>query len=139
MLQPSLHHQLENVLFHVLKYKIKQIIIFDNLMQFNYVRMMKLFKYFNLIEADAVLPIGIFLFNFLNSDYLFRFLINGLNDWTKTTVTECLAKFIFLHFIYISLEGSIWLYSLFLNSIITCLIIKFEILFNNLNFNNFYD
>lgn len=49
-------------------------------MKFNYVRMMKLFENFNLIEADAVLPVGIFLFDFFNGDYLFRFLIDGLDN-----------------------------------------------------------
>jgi hypothetical protein len=80
MFQLPLHHKLKNIFLHVLKDKIELIVILDDFIKLDDVGMMQLFEYFNLIEANTLIPIGVFLFHFLYSNNLFRFFIYGLDD-----------------------------------------------------------
>lgn len=80
MFQPSLLCQLKHILLHILKHKVQNIIILYHFVQLDDIGVVELFENFNLIEADAILPVGVLLLDFLYRYDLLGLLIYCLDD-----------------------------------------------------------
>ena len=91
MFEFLLHHELKDIFVHELKNEIQLVVIFNDLVKLDYVRVVKFFEYLDFIKVDAFFPVGVLLFHLLDSYDLFGLLVDGLDDRAETAIAESLA------------------------------------------------
>lgn len=91
MFEFMLGHEFEYVFFHELKYEVKLVVIFDDFVEFDDVGVMEFFEDFDFVEGDAVIPVGVFLFDELDGNDLFGVFVDGFDDRAKTAISKSLA------------------------------------------------